>query len=358
MINKFKDKKVLITGHTGFKGSWLSLVMHTLGAKVYGISIDDLGDNSHYRMIPPSVYSEDIRMNILERDGLIRVVKRIEPDFVFHLAAQPLVGYSYREPTETFETNAIGSMNVAEALRHLDNNCVAVFVTSDKAYENLEWDFGYREIDRLGGKDPYSASKACAEILIRSYFESFLSARPNIRLGIGRAGNVIGGGDWAENRIIPDAFRSWSTDTALNLRSPESTRPWQHVLEPLFGYINLAMDLESRVENNGEAFNFGPKTDANLTVNQLIKAIGKQWGGSSKEVILGSNELFKEAGLLNLNCDKAHARLSWKPVWNIENTIYHTTQWYNEVVINNRGIDVTQKQINQYIEDYVRVIVE
>ena len=268
--NVYNQKKVLITGNTGFKGSWLTIWLKQLGAEVYGISIDIPSQPSNFLVskLDEVIKTKFIDINNLE--SLNEEIKYIQPDFIFHLAAQPIVFDSYKNPINTFNTNIIGTCNILESVRHLTKNCVVILITSDKCYDNVEWIWGYKETDHLGGKDPYSASKAAAEIVIHSYYESFFKKSNNIRIASVRAGNVIGGGDWADSRIIPDAIRSWSENLTLQIRSPKSTRPWQHVLEPLSGYLFLGQQLFNNINLSGEAFNFGPNDLSNFTVEELL----------------------------------------------------------------------------------------
>jgi len=347
----FKNKKVLITGHTGFKGSWLSIWLNNLGAEVYGISNGVVSNPSHFSVAGVSEIIDDIRIDINDYKALESCLKRVKPDFVFHLAAQALVGESYAHPIETITTNTIGTANLLQALRKVDNNIIAIIITSDKAYENVEWNWGYRENDRIGGKDPYSASKGMAELVINSFFKSFfIQNETNVKIGVTRAGNVIGGGDWADNRIVPDCVKAWSKNQTVDIRNPRSTRPWQHVLEPLGGYIILANKLSESAELNGEAFNFGPLSDQNHTVEQLINEMGKywenvRWNDTSKE-----NELFYEASLLKLNCDKALSLLGWKSKLNFGDTVEMTINWYKEFYNNPKKsmIDFSVGQIEKY----------
>ena len=238
-----KDKNILVTGHTGFKGSWLSALLAHLGAKVIGVSDSIKTDPANYNIIKANLYS-DLRININNSEDVLSVIKDMKPDYIFHLAAQPIVLESYKNPLNTFNTNIIGTANVLDALRISNHKCIAVMITSDKCYDNVEWTYGYRETDRLGGKDPYSGSKGAAELVIHSYVESFFKKHEsNVRIAVGRAGNVIGGGDWAPYRIVPDCVRAWSNKEKAEIRNPDSTRPWQHVLEPLSGYLSLASKL-------------------------------------------------------------------------------------------------------------------
>jgi CDP-glucose 4,6-dehydratase len=246
-LRVFSGERVLVTGHTGFKGSWLVIWLRMLGAKVAGIALDPPSEPSHFDAAGLAPGMVDLRLDVRDRAALKDRIAQFAPDFVFHLAAQPLVRRSYADPVETYETNVIGTLNVLESLRALDRPCVAVLITSDKCYDNVEWVWGYRETDALGGPDPYSASKGAAELVIRSHVRSYFpSATSKVRIGVGRAGNVIGGGDWADDRIVPDCVRAWSAGAAVELRNPRATRPWQHVLEPLSGYLPLGAALQLR----------------------------------------------------------------------------------------------------------------
>lgn len=353
----FFGKTVLITGHTGFKGSWLAMWLKQLGANVSGVSIDTLSGHSHFKTIKLSRVIDDYQLDICDGEALKLLVKKIQPDFVFHLAAQALVRQSYEKPIETIVTNAIGSANVLEALRALDKAVVAVMITSDKAYDNVEWNWGYRETDRLGGKDPYSASKGMAELAIRAYVESFFNAPDsNVRVGIARAGNVIGGGDWATDRIVPDCMKTWSRNEVVDIRSPEATRPWQHVLEPLSGYLLLATLLQQSWDRHGEAYNFGPPAQQNYSVKRLINAMARYWDDVSWKDISQSREVFQEAGLLKLNCDKALFDLQWQPTLQFEETMRMTVSWYKQYYQNvrqkkpNSMRDFTVSQIEEYVQ--------
>ena len=350
MISTYKNKTILVTGHTGLKGSWLSLWLKQLGAKVYGISIGIPSEPSHFIAANLSDKIVDHRIDI--RDGVVvkQIVKVIQPDFVFHLAAQALVRPSYESPVETMMTNAIGSANILDALRILYKPVPAVMITSDKAYDNVEWVWGYRETDRLGGKDPYSASKGMAELAIRSYVESFFDQPDsNVRLGIARAGNVIGGGDWSVDRIVPDCFSAWSSGKTVDIRSPGATRPWQHVLEPLSGYLALGAQLSVNTKLHGEAFNFGPSAHQNHPVRELIDEMAKYWDNVSWNDVSQVKEHLHEAGLLKLNCDKALSLLKWQPTMSFQETVKMTTEWYKTFYQGDSSIyDFTINQIKEY----------
>ena len=351
LLNVYRGKKILITGHTGFKGSWLSIWLTHLGAKVVGVSDSEVSKPSNFVVSFISTVVEDHRLDIRDSDAVKLLVEEIQPDFVFHLAAQALVRPSYENPVETMMVNAIGTANVLEALRVLNKKVVAVMITSDKAYNNVEWVWGYRESDRLGGKDPYSASKGMAELAIRSYVESYFnSADSNVRVGITRAGNVIGGGDWAIDRIVPDCMEAWANGETLDIRSPHATRPWQHVLEPLSGYLVLAADLAQSGKNHGEAYNFGPSADQNYPVSKLIDEMSTYWDQIRWNDISDNKGHVHEAGLLKLNCDKALFDLQWRSALQFEETVKMTVEWYKSYYQNQEQsmYDFTIAQIESY----------
>ena len=348
MENCFKNKKVLITGHTGFKGSWLAKWLTILGSNVAGISLEPNSKPSHYELLDLKSKIESLILDIRDYENLKFKLHQIKPEFIFHLAAQPIVKHSYENPLNTFSTNVIGTINLLEALRTYDNECVVVLITSDKCYENVEWIWGYKETDRLGGSDPYSASKAAAEISIKSYIDSFFPINGNIKISIGRAGNVIGGGDWSESRIIPDAIISWSKNKTLKIKNPNSTRPWQHVLEPLSGYITLAEKLKKNNSLHGEAFNFGPKSDQNFTVQKVIEEISKYWVGSDWSPVKNNQNKFYESSLLKLNCDKALYMLDWKSSLGFNETIKYTAEWYKAYFEKKVISEITERQIRDY----------
>lgn len=326
---EISGKKVLITGHTGFKGRWLVALLKQLGCVLSGYSLDDgSGIDGEVNRQCMGI-DADIRGDVRDIKDVQRVVESFKPDFIFHLAAEALVSRAYENPRATWETNVMGTMNILEAVRRSLEKCVIVIITSDKCYENNEWMWGYREIDRLGGKDPYSASKAGCEIMVRSYVHTyFQSSCTGVRVATGRAGNVIGGGDWSKDRIVPDCMRSWSKSRKVFLRNPKSTRPWQHVLEPLRGYIQLACKLCNVDELNGEAFNFGPLTSNSITVEGLVKEMQKVWTDAEWESSEAAKLQVGESGLLSLSCEKASSLLDWRPVLGIEETAYLTSEWY------------------------------
>ena len=353
ILNRYNGKHVLITGHTGFKGSWLSLWLNMLGAKVSGISINIPSTPSHFIAAKLSDKIEDYRIDVQDGEAVKRIIQKVQPDFVFHLAAQALVRPSYENPVETMMTNTIGSVNILEALRGLDKPVTAVMITSDKAYDNVEWVWGYRETDRLGGKDPYSASKGMAELAIRSYVDSFFSAsNSNVRVAVTRAGNVIGGGDWAIDRIVPDCMSSWSNNEVVDIRSPDATRPWQHVLEPISGYLTLGVQLSTNRKLHGEAYNFGPPAHQNHSVRELIDDMSNYWNSVCWNDISSSKKHLHEAGLLKLNCDKALFDLQWQPTLEFQETVEMTVEWYKRYYQekNNSMFDFTIDQISEYNE--------
>ena len=325
----FQSKVVLVTGHTGFKGSWLTAWLKQLGGKVIGIALDPPTEPSHFTSAHLADGMTDLRIDIRNRAALAEAVLSAQPDFVFHLAAQALVRRSYDDPLETWQTNLLGTLHVLEALRKLDKPCAAVIITSDKCYDNVEWVWGYRETDAMGGPDPYSASKGAAELAIRSHIKSYFpKATSKVRIASARAGNVIGGGDWAADRIVPDCVRAWSINDSVELRNPHSTRPWQHVLEPLSGYLSLAIALAQRPELHGEPFNFGPQAQQNHSVLELVQQMALHWDQVRWQDVSGSVDGPYESGLLKLNCDKSLHYLHWHAVMGFEDTVRMTAEWY------------------------------
>lgn len=347
----YSGKTLLVTGHTGFKGSWLCAWASTLGARVIGISDTVPTSPANFKVSKIDSLVEDHRVDIRDSEAVKKVIKETQPDFVFHLAAQALVRGSYASPLDTISTNALGSANILEGLRVLDKPVVAVMITSDKVYDNKEWDWGYRETDLLGGKDPYSASKGMAELVIRTYVNSFFnSTSNNISVGIARAGNVIGGGDWAPDRIVPDCVLAASAGKKLSVRNPSATRPWQHVLEPLNGYLTLGAKLSNDPMLHGEAFNFGPASDQNYSVSSLIDEMAKHWHQVSWKDASKEEEEVHEAKLLKLNCDKATIKLRWRPTLTFEETVGMTVNWYRKYYKseNKTMQDMTIEQIKEY----------
>jgi CDP-glucose 4,6-dehydratase len=325
----FSGKTVLITGHTGFKGAWLTTWLKQLGAKVVGISLDPSTVPSHFVAAKLADGITDMRIDIRDRAILESAIVSAQPDFVFHLAAQALVRRSYDDPIETWQTNVLGTLHVLEALCKLDKPCAAVIVTSDKCYDNVEWVWGYRENDMLGGPDPYSASKGAAELAIRSHIKSYFPKMTStVRIASARAGNVIGGGDWSADRIVPDCVKAWSTSESVDLRNPHSTRPWQHVLEPLSGYLSLAIALSQSPDLHGEPFNFGPPAQQNHSVLELVQQMASHWEQVSWLHVEQSGPVPYESGLLKLNCDKSLHFLRWHAAMGFEDTVRMTAEWY------------------------------
>jgi CDP-glucose 4,6-dehydratase len=348
--NIYAGKKVLVTGHTGFKGSWLTAWLLELGADVIGYSKDIPTKPSLFEVLGLSDRVKHIMGDIRDLPFMSKVFKDVKPDFVFHLAAQAIVSISYDDPCDTVTSNVVGTMNVLESLRQLDTPCVAVLITSDKCYDNVEWIWGYRETDGMGGKDIYSGSKGAAELIIKSYLHSFFAhAQSPVLIGIGRAGNVIGGGDWARDRIVADIYRSWSAGRSVEIRSPSATRPWQHVLEPLSGYLNLAQEIASFKSLHGEAFNFGPRAEQNRTVLELLGDLSNHWGfaGADEAYRITDNIPFHEAGLLKLNCDKALFNLKWEPTLDYNETVEYIAKWYTAYY--KGGVDMAEFTCEQLL---------
>jgi CDP-glucose 4,6-dehydratase len=350
MFNKFKNKTIIITGHTGFKGSWLTLWLKLLGAKIIGISHNLPSKPSHFQKLRLKNKIIDIKIDIRNLKKLKKIFKIYQPDFVFHLAAQSLVKKSYINPVDTITTNTIGTMNVLESLKQINKKFAAVIITSDKSYKNLEIKRGYHENDLLGGKDPYSASKGAAEILIQSFISSYFEKNNKSNIGIARAGNVIGGGDWSEDRLIPDCVKSWSANKKVIIRNPKSTRPWQHVLEAIRGYLTLAEFLYKNPKLHGEPFNFGPNHKQNKDVITLVKEMKKYWKSISWSEKKDYYEPY-ESKLLKLDSSKAKKKLKWVPILSFEDTIKQTTIWYKSFYDKKNNIyELSKKQIKDYIK--------
>lgn len=348
--NCYKNKSVLLTGHTGFKGSWLTLWLESLGAEVHGYSLDIPSAPSHFETLKISdSLKSDTRKDVRSAEDIKEAIDSIKPDIVFHLAAEAIVSTCIKDPYVAFSTNLMGTVNVLTALKDQEHCKRAVFITSDKCYENVEWLYGYRENDRLGGKDPYSASKACAELAFSSFYRTYF-ANTDFQIATARAGNVIGGGDWAADRIVPDCIRSWSDDQAVHVRNPNATRPWQHVLEPLSGYLRLGQLLFDGKNNiAGESFNFGPNPDVIATVDELITEMKLIWKNGQVEYEDKINIGSKEANLLKLNCDKALTLLEWTPTLNFAETIKMTASWYKDYY-QNSATSQSIEDINFYTE--------
>jgi CDP-glucose 4,6-dehydratase len=345
----FRGRRVLVTGDTGFKGSWLCLWLHQLGAQVVGYALPPERADDHFNLLGLEQLIEHVDGDILDSAAFNAVVDRVQPEILFHLAAQPLVRYSYDEPKLTFDTNIAGSVNILEAARLSKSLKALVYVTSDKCYRNNEWVWGYRENDEMGGHDPYSASKAAAELVFSSYQDSFFKAREGFGAATVRAGNVIGGGDWALDRIVPDSIRALRAGAAIHLRNPNSTRPWQHVLEPLSGYLMTAARLLEQPQRFAGAWNFGPDSESIRTVGELAQVIVKEWGGG-KVVVAEQVNAPHEANLLHLNCDKAHQLMRWRPKWNADRAIAETVSWYRRVHEGASALEISSQQISAYME--------
>ncbi|MDX4035716.1 CDP-glucose 4,6-dehydratase [Aliarcobacter skirrowii] len=347
----YKDKTVLVTGHTGFKGSWLVYWLNQMGAKVVGYSLEAPTNPNHIELLNLDIIS--IIGDIRDLDKLNQVFSEYKPDIVFHLAAQPLVRLSYENPIETYETNVMGTLKVFEASR-INNVKAIVNITSDKAYENKEWIWGYRENDPMGGYDPYSSSKGCADLLATSYRNSYFNINEykkthNTLLATCRAGNVIGGGDWAKDRLITDIMISVSQGKKVSIRNPKATRPWEHVLEPLSGYLHIGQKLLEEKVEFAEAWNFGPSDEGSITVEEVVQNVKKHWDKIDYEINKDPNQLH-EANLLKLDCSKAHILLKWKDVWDSETTFEKTVKWYKAYYENNKEI-LTQNDLESYIAD-------
>jgi CDP-glucose 4,6-dehydratase len=340
----YKNKICLVTGHTGFKGSWLSYWLTKMGAKVIGYSLKPNTSPNHFELLYNSCTS--IIGDIRDIENLEKVFNRFNPEMVFHLAAQALVRYSYDNPFETYHTNVLGTMNVFEAARKCSSVKAIVNVTSDKCYDNKEWIWGYRENDPMGGHDPYSSSKGCSEILTASYRKSYFS-NSNTLLASARAGNVIGGGDWAEDRLIPDIVKATNNKKKVFIRSPLATRPWQHVLEPLSGYLTLGWHLLEGKKEFAEGWNFGPNNESNISVKKAV-VISKNYWDKIDFKITSELANLHEANLLMLDCSKANKLLKWNPVWGLQKTFRKTISWYKSFY--EKGKINTESDLNDFIE--------
>jgi CDP-glucose 4,6-dehydratase len=352
MVNKefWNGKKVLVTGHTGFKGSWLSIWLKELGAEVIGYSLDPYSQLDNFVLTNLKNEMIDIRGDIRDYKKLLDVFSNYQPEIIFHLAAQPLVRLSYELPKETYDINVGGTVNVLEAIRNTDSAKAAVLITTDKCYENKEWVWGYRENDPMGGYDPYSSSKGAAELVIAGYRNSFFNPEKFNQHGkaiaSARAGNVIGGGDWAKDRIVPDCIRALKSNQSIAIRNPWATRPWQHVLEPLNGYLLLANRLIENGKKYAGAWNFGPDDSSVIPVNEVVNKIIEYWGGGEWMDLSNPNDLH-EANLLSLDCIKAKTFLKWQPALSIDEAIRLTVEWYKNYE-NNDVYEICRNQINVF----------
>jgi CDP-glucose 4,6-dehydratase len=343
----YKNKKVLITGHTGFKGSWLSIWLTHLGAEVVGIALDPKTEKDLFVLSDIQRGIKDYREDIRNMDKIKEIFQKEQPEIVFHLAAQPLVIESYHNPVETYETNIMGTVNILEAIRRTKSVKAAVMITSDKCYDNKEWAWGYRENDPMGGHDPYSSSKGAAEIVIGSYRNSFFREEGTCEIASARAGNVIGGGDWSDNRLFPDIIRAIESNKHIELRNPLATRPWQHVLEPLGGYLLLAAKMAENIGKYSEAWNFGPYYQDIQSVKEVVEKVIHNFGkGNWKDI--SSPDQFHEANMLSLDISKAISKLNWKPRLNFKETIQMTTEWYKNYKTHPNILEFTTNQIIKY----------
>ena len=350
LFSVFKNKKIFITGDTGFKGSWLSFWLKELGADVLGYALPPEDKECHFSKLNLDTIIDHVDGDIRDLSKMKATMDKFKPEFVFHLAAQALVRNSYDDPKYTFDTNIGGSVNLLECIRSSNSVRACIYVTSDKCYKNKEWIWGYREMDELGGHDPYSASKAAAEIVFSSYVDSFFKEKKELGIASVRAGNVIGGGDWSKDRIIPDCIRALQGNRVIILRQPGSTRPWQHVLEPLGGYLTLAAKLYDNPVAFSGSWNFGPKIESSKTVEELSLMIIKGWGSGTIDKP-SLNQQPHEANLLQLNCDKSNILLQWKPKWDFNKTVKETVKWYKDVLNNKPVINTTRNQIIEYMEE-------
>lgn len=343
----YHGKRVLVTGHTGFKGSWLTQWLLSLGAKVSGYALVPETSPAMFDVLALDSSIEHSISDIRNFDALLAFVKRTNPEIIFHLAAQPLVRRAYREPRLTYDTNIMGTVNLLEATRLAGIAGVVIVVTSDKVYADKEWVWGYRETDSLGGRDPYSASKACAELVSRSYYEAFFEADSSILLSTVRAGNVIGGGDWSEDRILPDCITALSTGKEILVRNPLSIRPWQHVMEPLYGYLVLAASMWNEGRSMCDCWNFGPDMDDQCTVAELVEFVVSEWGSGSWRAS-ALRQSGAETSVLKLSSERAHSLLRWRPQMNHRKAIRQTVAWYSAYYSGSDAKAFTSKQIDDY----------
>mgnify|MGYP000312405970 CR=1 FL=1 len=353
----YKNKKVLITGHTGFKGSWLSLWLKELGAKVIGYSLEPPTEPNLFEAIDLGSKIIHIIGDVRDKEYLTYILRKYQPQFVFHLAAQSLVRYSYEKPKLTYETNIMGTVNILEAVREVKGVEVCIIATSDKCYQNKEWIYGYRESDPLGGYDPYSSSKACAEIVSEAYRRSFFTSKKQKRVALSsvRAGNVIGGGDWGKDRLIPDCVRALSQNKKIVIRNPHAIRPWQYILEPLAGYLLLGGLMYKDKERYSSAWNFGPLLKNTITVEELTQLSINYWGKG--EYMIDKRVHPYEANYLRLDVSKAYALLGWRAIYDINKTVKKTVEWYKKFYKNigkEKLYKFTVKEIREYISDLTR----
>jgi CDP-glucose 4,6-dehydratase len=351
--NAFAGRRVLVTGHTGFKGSWLCQWLLQLGAVVRGYALQPPTTPSLFESLNLSDRLQDVRADVRDAAALRKHVADFQPDFVFHLAAQPLVRYSYQNPVETYETNVLGTVYLLEALRQWNQPCAVVVVTTDKCYENREWCYGYREVDPMGGADPYSSSKGMAELAVSAWRRSYW-ADARVRLASARAGNVIGGGDWALDRIVPDCIRALQSGQPVDVRNPAATRPWQHVLDPLAGYLLLASRLDVRTAGDAAAaelcdgYNFGPAVESSRPVRDVVETLLRHIPGTWRNLQTGP--AVHEAGLLHLCTDKARHVLGWRPVWDFEQSLFRTAEWYTHYATTGDAAGLVNRQLDAFMQ--------
>lgn len=348
--NIYRNKRVFLTGHTGFKGGWLTAFLRRLGAIVKGYGLNPEYKDSIYSLLESDNSIESIIDDIRNKQRLTKEILSFEPDFIFHLAAQPLVRRSYLIPAETFEVNVVGTANLLEAMSKLNKKCTGVIITTDKVYENKEQQILYKEEDKLGGYDPYSTSKACAELVVSSFRNSFFNlmaySKHKKAVATARAGNVIGGGDWSQDRIIPDIVRALQSKDIITVRNPEAVRPWQHVLEPITGYLQLGICLDKQPKQFSKAYNFGPLPEEHLSVKELVELTLKAWG-EGKWTIATSKEQPHEATLLQLNIERARTELQWNPKLTPQKAIQWTMNWYKQP--KQKQLNRTYQQIDRYL---------
>lgn len=350
-LQRFSGKRVFITGHTGFKGSWLCYWLHSLGAIIKGFSLAPVTQPNLFSNLSITNKFVSITGNINDAVLLQKELISFQPDYIFHLAAQPLVRKSYKDPLETFTTNVVGTANVLNAVRFLDKPCVCICITTDKVYQNNEWIYPYRENDRLGGHDPYSASKACAEVVISSFTNAYFNlnnfAQHQKAIASARAGNVIGGGDWSEDRLIPDIVKALIEEEEIIIRNPNAVRPWQHVMEPLLGYMQLALLLKSDATKYSGAWNFGPQTEDNFSVFHLADIAINVWGSGSTKVGEDANAPH-EARLLRLDISKAVGELNWTPKMRAAEAVKRTINWYKGFYNGGKATDLMDEDLKHY----------
>jgi CDP-glucose 4,6-dehydratase len=349
-LDSYAGKRVLLTGHTGFKGTWMTFLLKEIGADVMGVALAPAMGPSHFEMLGLADQITHVTADIREPIALKSALDSFQPEYVFHLAAQALVKPSYHDPVLTFSTNVMGSVNLLEAVRHCPSVRSLVYITSDKCYENVEWIWGYRENDRMGGHDPYSASKGAAELVFSAYARSYFGGRSELGAASARAGNVIGGGDWALDRIVPDCVRAAERRERVILRSPRATRPWQHVLEPIAGYLLLGARLREYPREFEGSWNFGPPSTEVRTVEEVANEIARAFGIEApvSDPATGHHH---EAQLLQLNCDKAHQLLGWRPRWGVGQTVAATAAWYSAVSSGADPVRVTRGQLRDYFPE-------